>query len=122
MNATTFRAALAPSAAATTAHPDADLIAACREHAKTHAAFLVAADDSPEQEAYIASLRNITGVIPETFGGVIALTDAIMVEAITENGKFTVEGNIADDWCFQVVRGLHAALRGTRVASSSEEH
>nr|WP_314075051.1 hypothetical protein [uncultured Roseococcus sp.] len=118
MNATTFRAALAPSAAATTAHPDADLIAACREHAKAHDALCGTPDNSPEEAAYVAAIDKITGVIPETFGGIIALTDAIMLEASEVDGELTVDSNVAADWCFQIVQALHAGRRQARAAEN----
>lgn len=121
MNAATHPFSLDRAAMSAVApHPDADLIVACSDHAKAHGALCGTPDNSPEEAAYVDALDRITGVIPQTFGGIIALTDAIMREAVTPHGDLNLEGNIAEEWCFQVVQALHAAMRPNPVIPPSE--
>lgn len=114
--------AVAPmtTAALAHAHPDADLIAVCAEHAVNVTAYnrdggLGDFDDyDPLYEAYARTRNVISEAKPHTLDGMLAKARAAMAEATADfGGEEDPDGTPAASWAWDLVKDL---LAGRAVA------
>ena len=111
--ASTLPVSVMPAAqAATRAHPDTDLLEACAEHTRLHAAIKSSlGDHDPLWDAFDRVCATIGSAKPRSISGMVAKARAAVLEAWMPDGSEDPDGSIAEVWSWQLAKDL-ARLAG----------